>query len=36
MLNEYGLNKKDSAVIIQSFEVNNLKELRKLTPVRLV
>jgi glycerophosphoryl diester phosphodiesterase len=36
MLNQYGLNKKDSAVIIQSFEVNNLKELRKLTPVRLV
>lgn len=36
LLNEYGLNKKDSAVIIQSFEVNNLKELRKLTPVRLV
>jgi glycerophosphoryl diester phosphodiesterase len=36
ILNEYGLNKKDSAVIIQSFEVNNLKELRKLTPVRLV
>ena len=36
ILSEYGLNKKDSAVIIQSFEVNNLKELRKLTPVRLV
>ena len=36
ILNEYGLNKKDSAVIIQSFEVNNLKELRKRTPVRLV
>jgi glycerophosphoryl diester phosphodiesterase len=36
MLNEYGLNKKDSPVIIQSFEVNNLKVLRKLTPVRLV
>ena len=36
ILNEYGLNKKDSPVIIQSFEVNNLKELRKLTPVRLV
>jgi glycerophosphoryl diester phosphodiesterase len=36
ILNEYGLNKKDSAVIIQSFEVSNLKELRKLTPVRLV
>jgi glycerophosphoryl diester phosphodiesterase len=36
ILNEYGLNKKNSAVIIQSFEVNNLKELRKLTPVRLV
>lgn len=36
LLNEYGLNKKDSAVVIQSFEVNNLKELRKLTPVRLV
>jgi glycerophosphoryl diester phosphodiesterase len=36
ILNEYGLNKKESAVVIQSFEVNNLKELRKLIPVRLV
>lgn len=36
MLAEYGYTKKDSPVIIQSFEVNNLKELRKLTEVRLV
>ncbi len=36
MLSEYGYTKKDSPVIIQSFEVSNLKELRKLTGVRLV
>jgi glycerophosphoryl diester phosphodiesterase len=36
LLNEYGLNKKDSAVVIQSFEVSNLKLLRQRTPVRLV
>lgn len=36
MLDEYGLNKKDSAVVIQSFEVGNLKLLRQRTPVRLV
>ncbi len=36
MLAEYGYTKKDSPVIIQSFEVSNLKELRKLTGVRLV
>ena len=36
MLAEYGYTKKDSPVIIQSFEVSNLKELRKLTAVRLV
>ena len=36
MLAEYGYTKKDSPVIIQSFEVSNLKDLRKLTDVRLV
>jgi glycerophosphoryl diester phosphodiesterase len=36
MLAEYGYTKKDSPVIIQSFEVSNLKALRKLTQVRLV
>ncbi len=36
MLAEYGYTKKDSPVIIQSFEVANLKALRKLTNVRLV
>jgi glycerophosphoryl diester phosphodiesterase len=36
LLDEYGLNKKDSAVVIQSFEVGNLKLLRQRTPVRLV
>lgn len=36
MLAEYGYTKKDSPVVIQSFEVANLKELRKLTGVRLV
>lgn len=36
MLAEYGYTKKDSPVIIQSFEAGNLKQLRKLTGVRLV
>jgi glycerophosphoryl diester phosphodiesterase len=36
MLAEYGYTKKDSPVIIQSFEVANLKALRQLTKVRLV
>ncbi len=36
ILAEYGYTKKDSPVIIQSFEVSNLKALRKQTGVRLV
>jgi len=36
MLAEYGYTKKDSPVVIQSFEVSNLKQLRKQTDVRLV
>lgn len=36
MLAEYGYTTKESPVVIQSFEVSNLKELRKLTGVRLV
>ncbi len=36
LLNEYGYTQKTSPVIIQSFEVANLKALRKLTNVRLV
>jgi glycerophosphoryl diester phosphodiesterase len=36
ILAEYGYTKKDSPVIIQSFEVSNLKELRTQTQVRLV
>lgn len=36
ILAEYGYTKKDSPVVIQSFEVSNLKALRKLTNVRLV
>lgn len=36
LLAEFGYTKKDSPVIIQSFEVSNLKALRKLTQVRLV
>ena len=36
ILSEYGYTKKESPVIIQSFEVANLKALRKLTNVRLV
>jgi glycerophosphoryl diester phosphodiesterase len=31
-----GLNRRDSPVFIQSFEQSNLKELRRMTPVRLV
>ncbi len=36
LLAEYGYTRKDSPVIIQSFEVSNLKALRKQTQVRLV
>ncbi len=36
ILAEYGYTKKDSPIIIQSFEVANLKALRKQTGVRLV
>ncbi|TXH91062.1 MAG: glycerophosphodiester phosphodiesterase [Rhodoferax sp.] len=36
LLAEYGYTKKDSPVIIQSFEVSNLKEMRSQTQVRLV
>ncbi len=36
LLSEYGYTHKNSPVIIQSFEVSNLKQLRKLTDVRLV
>lgn len=36
VLAEYGYTQKDSPVIIQSFEVSNLKELRGQTQVRLV
>ena len=36
ILEEYGYTQKTSPVIIQSFEVSNLKALRKLTQVRLV
>lgn len=36
ILAEYGYTSKSSPVIIQSFEVSNLKELRKQTGVRLV
>jgi len=36
LLNEYGYTQRTSPVIIQSFEVANLKALRKLTNVRLV
>jgi glycerophosphoryl diester phosphodiesterase len=31
-----GLNRRDAPVFIQSFEQSNLKELRRMTPVRLV
>ena len=36
ILNDYGYTKKDSPVIIQSFEVSNLQYLRPKTQVRLV
>ena len=36
MLTEYGYTSKSAPIIIQSFEVANLKELRKQTGVRLV
>lgn len=36
VLNDYGYTKKDSPVIIQSFEVSNLQYLRPKTQVRLV
>jgi len=36
LLAEYGYTQKTSPVIIQSFEVSNLKAMRKLTQVRLV
>ena len=36
ILNEYGYTKKDSPIIIQSFEVSNLQYLRPKTQVRLV
>ena len=36
VLNKYGYNKKESPVVIQSFEVSNLQYLRSKTPVRLV
>ncbi|MDH4449451.1 MAG: glycerophosphodiester phosphodiesterase [Rhodoferax sp.] len=36
LLAAYGYTQKDSPVIIQSFEVSNLKALRKFTQVRLV
>ncbi|MGL6071292.1 glycerophosphodiester phosphodiesterase [Craterilacuibacter sp.] len=35
-LAQYGLNRKNAPVFIQSFETANLKALRKLTPVKLV
>ena len=36
ILAEYGYTTKESPIIIQSFEVSNLKELRKMTGLRLV
>lgn len=36
VLNKYGYNKKESPVVIQSFEVGNLQYLHSKTPVRLV
>ncbi len=35
-LSAFGLNRHDSPVFIQSFEVANLKQLNRMTPVRLV
>src|SRR5439155_2545435 len=36
ILAEAGWNYRDAPVIIQSFEQSNLKELRRMTPVRLI
>jgi glycerophosphoryl diester phosphodiesterase len=36
VLARHGLNRRNAEVIIQSFEQSNLKELRAMTPVRLV
>src|SRR5256886_17151533 len=36
ILAEAGWNHRDAPVIIQSFEQSNLKELRRMTPVRLI
>ena len=36
LLNQYQLNQKSSPVFIQSFELGNLKTLKRITPVRLV
>ncbi|OFZ14659.1 MAG: hypothetical protein A2Z20_03745 [Bdellovibrionales bacterium RBG_16_40_8] len=36
LLKKYNLNFKDSMVMIQSFEVENLRRLRQMTPVNLV
>ncbi len=36
ILKKYHLNSKDSKVMIQSFEISNLKRLQKMTPVALV
>lgn len=36
ILDKHGLNRRDAPVLIQSFEVANLKALRQRTPVRLV
>src|SRR5258705_9920621 len=35
-LSEAGWNRRDAPVFIQSFEQSNLKELRRMTPVRLI
>lgn len=35
-LKRAGLNRRDAPVFIQSFEQSNLKELRKMTPIRLI
>ena len=36
VLKKHGLNKKDSAVFIQSFELGALKKLKKMTPLPLI
>jgi glycerophosphoryl diester phosphodiesterase len=36
MLKKFHMNEKDSMVFIQSFEFNNLKKLKKLTPLPLI